>query len=166
MALTTNYSRERTRKRKTPTNPTDSLETSLSLPIKRKHKNWFHPHIWPAIDMAGRHTNYSSREVVKHLQSRYRDTNLYDSLAPSTVNGWIDLECPKRGWNERIKKLVEGGTCWTPGQTYKSILDGQVELIGHIKEMLLGIRAVRLLLMQILRELLFLALSKQNHLRC
>ncbi len=61
---------------------------------------------------------------------------------------------------------MEGGTCWTPGQNYKSILDGQVELIGHIKEMLLGIRAVRLLLMQILRELLFLALSKQNHLRC
>lgn len=144
MALTTNYSRERTRKRKMPTNPTDSLEISLSLPIKRKHKNWFRPHIWPAIDMAGRHTNYSSREVVKHLQSQYRDTNLYDSLAPSTVNGWIDLECPKRGWNERIKKLVEGGTCWAPGQNYKSILDGKVELIGHIKEMLLGIRAISL----------------------
>lgn len=144
MALTTNYSRERTRKRKTPKNPTDSLKTSLPLPIKRKHKDWFHPHIWPAIDMAGRHTNYLSREVVKHLQSRYRDTNLYDSLAPSTFNGWIDLKCPKRGWNERIKKLVEEGTCWTPGQNYKSILDGQVELIEHIKKMLLGIRAVSL----------------------
>ena len=39
---------------------------------------------------------------------------------------------------------MEGGTCWTPGQNYKSILDGQLELIEHIKEILLGIRAVLL----------------------
>lgn len=41
LALTNNYSRERTRKRKISTEFHDST-TSLSVPIKRKRKNWFH----------------------------------------------------------------------------------------------------------------------------
>lgn len=51
--------------------------------------------------MAGKTTSHSSREIVKHLQSQYRDTNLYDSLASSTVSGWIDLSSTKKA---RIKK--------------------------------------------------------------
>ena len=94
--------------------------------------------------MAARYTNYSPRGIVKHLQSRYRDTNLYDSLSPSTVNDWIDHTSIKRGWNEKTGKLIEEGKCWISCQHYKSILDGQLELIAHIKETLLGIRSVSL----------------------
>lgn len=106
--------------------PPDSTDptNSQSLPIKRQHKNWFHPHIWPAIDLAARYTNYSSRGTGKHLQSRYRDTNLYGSLAASTVNDWIDHTSIKIGWNKRTRQLIEEGICWVPSQHYKSILDG------------------------------------------
>lgn len=76
IAFTTNYSQKRTRKRKIPADYTNPSESSVSLPIKRRYKNWFHPHIWPAIDMAGKRTNYLSREILKHLQSQYRDINL------------------------------------------------------------------------------------------
>ncbi len=38
--------------------------------------------------------------------------------------------------------MIEEGICWVPSQHYKSVLDGQLELIGHIKETLLGIRFV------------------------
>lgn len=94
--------------------------------------------------MAGKRTNYSSREIVKQLQSQYRDTDLYDSLAPSTVSGWIDLGSKKRSWNERVQTLVEAGKCWNSSRKYKSTLDGNSELILHIKETLLGIREVSL----------------------
>lgn len=94
--------------------------------------------------MAGKRTNYSSHEIVKHLQSQYQDTNLYNSLAPSTVSGWIDLSSTKRSWNERLQTLVETGRCWNSSRKYKSILDGNAELILHIKETLLGIREVSL----------------------
>ncbi len=40
--------------------------------------------------------------------------------------------------------LIEEGTCWVPSQHYKSILDGQLELIGRIKETLLDIQSVSL----------------------
>ncbi len=143
MALTSNYSQKRIRKRKIPPNSTDLTEPQF-LSIKRQHKNWFHPHLWPVIELAAQSTNYSSRGTVKHLQSRYRDTNLYDSLAASTVNDWLNHTSIKRGWNKRTKKLIEEGTCWVPSQHYKSILDGQLELIGHIKETILGIRSVSL----------------------
>lgn len=49
------------------TNPQDLLETSLPLPIKYKHKNWFHFFIWSAIKIVGRHTNQSLHKVVKNF---------------------------------------------------------------------------------------------------
>ena len=158
LAFTTNYSQERTRKRKIPTDSTNSLKNSVSLPVKRRYKNWFHPHIWPAIDMAGKQTNYSFREIVKYLQSQYRDTNLYDSLAPSTVSGCIDLGSKKRSWNERVQTLVEAGKCWNSSRKYKNILEGNSELFYHIKETLLGIREVSLTINANLARSIFIGL--------
>lgn len=114
--------------------------------------------------MTARHTNYSPRGIVRYLQSRYWDTNLYDSLAASTVNVWIDHTSYKRSWTKRVKRLIEKGTCWTPGQNYKSILYRQLELIGHIKETLSGIRSVSLTINAILLEILSWVLLKQKHL--
>lgn len=139
MAFTKKYSQERTQKPKIPTDSTNPSESSVSLPVKRRYKNWFYPHIWPAIDMTGKRINYSSCEIIKQLQSQYQDTNLYDSLAPSTVSGQIDLSSTKRSQNEKVQTLVEAGRCWNSSRKYKSILDGNVELILHIKETLLGI---------------------------
>ena len=67
MAFTTNYSQEYTQKRKLPPDSTNPLENSVSLPIKRQFKNWFHPHIWSAIDIVGKRTNCLSPEILKHL---------------------------------------------------------------------------------------------------
>ncbi len=59
MTLTSNYSQKRIRKRKIPPDSTDLTEPQF-LSIKRQHKNWFHPHLWPAIELAAKSTNYSS----------------------------------------------------------------------------------------------------------
>lgn len=104
MAFTTNYSQERTWKQKIPTNFTNPPESSVSLPVKCRYKNWFHPHIWSAIDMIGKRTNYSSYEIIKQLQSQHQDTNLYDSLASSTLSGWIDFSSTKKKKKTRIKE--------------------------------------------------------------
>lgn len=83
---------ERQRKRKTAdTNAEIEAHTQ-----SRTRKNWFHPHIWPAIDQAARKTNFSPRETVTYLQSRHRNTSTYDTLSPSTVHNWIDRTKPKR----------------------------------------------------------------------
>lgn len=60
------------------------------------------------------------------------------------INGEINLKYFKRSWNKKKEKLVEKSTCWTLEQNYKSILSRQVELIKHIKEILLKIQAVLL----------------------
>ncbi len=109
MALTSNYSQKRIRKHKISPDSIDLTESQF-LSIKRQHKNWFYSHLWPTIELAAKSTNYSSRGTVKHLQSCYRDTNLYDSLAASTVNDWLDHTFIKKGWNKRTKKLIEEGT--------------------------------------------------------
>lgn len=59
IALTSNYSQKRIRKRKIAPDSTDLTESQF-LPIRRQFKNWFHPHIWPAIELAAKYTNYSS----------------------------------------------------------------------------------------------------------
>lgn len=84
--MTTNYSKKYIQKPKMPINLTNTLETLLLLSIKYKYKNWFHLYIWLAIDITGKQTKYSSREVVKYFQSQYQDTHLHNILAASTIN--------------------------------------------------------------------------------
>lgn len=147
MALTTNHSRPLAKRvRIEGSDPTDGLDGTQVLTKNRNRKNWFHPHIWPAIDVAAKRTNYSAREIVKYLQSRHQDTGLYDALNSSTVNNWIDKSASaKRQWLSRIEESVTQATCWNPTrQRYESILDGKDELIEKIKETLLAIRQASL----------------------
>ncbi len=94
--------------------------------------------------MAARHTNNSPCEIIKHLQNCYQNTNLYDSLVSLGVNNWIDPTSIKRERNKKTWKLIENAECWISCEHYKSILDGKLELIANIKEILLGIRSVSL----------------------
>ena len=87
-------------------------------------KNWFHLHIWPAIDQAARKTNFSPRETVSYLQTSHRNTSTYDTLNSSTVHNWIDRTRPKPEWTEQVSALVANGTYWKFERNYKSILDG------------------------------------------
>ncbi len=141
MSSSTNNLRPLTRKRKQIENSDGEKETHIQ---SRVRKNWFHPHIWPAIDQAARKTNFSPRETIACLQSRYRNTRTYDDLRPSTIENWIDRTTPKRKWMERVNALVTEGTCWKRPQTFRSILDGQSELITEIKASLLAIRQASL----------------------
>lgn len=135
MALSTNNFRLLQRKRK-------MVDTDAEVEAhtqSRTRKNWFHLHIWPAIDQAARKINFSPRETVSYLQSRHKNTSIYDTFSPSTVHNWIDRTRPKREWTERISTLVANGTCWTVERNYKSILDGHPELIIDIRASLSAI---------------------------
>lgn len=110
----------------------------------RSRKNWFHPHIWPAIDMAAKRTHFSPRETISYLQSCYQDTGLYDGLYPLTFCNWIDKSTATRTWLPRVEEAVTQATYWNPIRQYRSILDGKTKLIDKIKETLLAIRQASL----------------------
>ena len=92
MALSTNHSWPLTKQTRTePVDSTEKTENEKSILVKsRRNKNWFHPHIWPAIDMAVKHTNYSLRETVKYLQSHHQADDCYDALSFTTISNEID----------------------------------------------------------------------------
>ncbi len=126
MSSPTNNLRPLARKRKQIGDTDVEKEAYIQSRIR---KNWFHPHIWPAIDQAARKSNFSPRETIAYLQSRYRNTHTYDGLSPSTIYNWIDRNKSKQKWMERVNALVIDGTCWKIQHTYRSILDRQIELV-------------------------------------
>ncbi|MCJ1349485.1 hypothetical protein MMC31_007726 [Peltigera leucophlebia] len=72
MSSSTNNLRSLTRKRKQIGDADVEEEADVQ---SRVRKNWFHLHIWPAIDQAARKTNFSPQETVAYLQSRYSNTH-------------------------------------------------------------------------------------------
>ena len=102
ISLSTNNLRPLTRKRKEIEDIDVEKETHIQ---SRVQKNWFHPHIWLAIDQA-------ARKTIAYLQSHYRNTHTYDNLSPSTIYNWIDRTTPKRKWMEHVNALVTEGTYW------------------------------------------------------
>lgn len=82
MSFSTNNLRPLARKRK-QIGDTDVEEANVR---SRVQKNCFHPHIWPDIDQAARKSNFSPRETMAYLQSRYKNTYTYDGLRPSTIH--------------------------------------------------------------------------------
>lgn len=145
MASTTNHSRPLAKRVKIK--DVEGSDETQVLVKSRTRNNWFHPHIWPAIDIAATQTNYSAREIVKYLQSRHQDTGLYNTLNSSTVDSWIDTKSTsmKRQWLPRVTESVCQATGWSPSrQHYRTILDGKDKLIEKIKETLLAIRQASL----------------------
>lgn len=57
------------------------------------------------------------------------------------MHNWIDRTKPKQKWMERVNASVIDGTCWKSQHIYRSILDGQIELVIEIKEASLTVNA-------------------------
>jgi hypothetical protein len=105
----------RKRKRTTLSTPHDEH----GIPIAKKGRvrtNWQHPLLWPAIDSAARRAHFqSSQEIVSYLQHRYSNEGTYDTLARSTVNGWILKTGDRRTWTSDVLSRVKKGSCWIAG---------------------------------------------------
>lgn len=93
ISLSTNNLRQLTRKLKQIEDTNVEKETYIQ---SHTWKNWFHLHIWPAIDQAARKTNFSPRKTIAYLQSCYRNIYTYHDLSPFTIYNWIDKTTPKR----------------------------------------------------------------------
>lgn len=90
LAITSNNSQLLTKRTKVIDSNSGSVVVKSCSPT-----NWFHLHIWPAIDLAGRQIEYSPREMVRLVQSRFQNTGFYDNLQPSTAQYWIDTSSLK-----------------------------------------------------------------------
>lgn len=111
-------------------------------PKARVHINWFSPALWPAIDAAAKLHKFNVINALRYLKARDSMENRFAKLSSSTMRGWIDKTAKPPCWLPKV--YTRGAQCWVPGKGKISALQKYPQLILHIKDAILSIRAAAL----------------------
>lgn len=120
------------------TNP--QTQTGKYRKKERKRKNWKTPSLWPEIMEAAQQAAFSTRGIIKYLQSKHRNTGKFDRLSPGTVDDWIekgDGHSSGKRWKASVLASIESGTCWKPGTGRIRILAQRNDVLDAIRKALL-----------------------------